>query len=52
MTMATLREKQLLLQSVEDKIRVLQESYDSSLNEKQELGDCHVLFTCIKVKHY
>ncbi|XP_051939159.1 dynein axonemal heavy chain 6 isoform X1 [Hippocampus zosterae] len=37
MTMATLREKQLLLQSVEDKIRVLQESYDSSLNEKQEL---------------
>ncbi|XP_057699654.1 dynein axonemal heavy chain 6 isoform X1 [Corythoichthys intestinalis] len=37
LTMSTLREKQALLQSVEDKIRVLQESYDSSLNEKQEL---------------
>ncbi|XP_037101848.1 dynein heavy chain 6, axonemal [Syngnathus acus] len=36
-TMATLMEKQQLLQSVEDKIRVLQESYDSSLNEKQDL---------------
>nr|XP_057922299.1 dynein axonemal heavy chain 6 isoform X3 [Doryrhamphus excisus] len=36
-TMATLREKQQLLQQVEDKIRVLQENYDSSLNEKQEL---------------
>ncbi|XP_061839882.1 dynein axonemal heavy chain 6 isoform X2 [Nerophis lumbriciformis] len=36
-TMATLREKQQLLQAVEDKIRILQENYDSSLNEKQEL---------------
>ncbi|XP_061765226.1 dynein axonemal heavy chain 6 [Nerophis ophidion] len=36
-TMATLREKQQLLQAVEDKIRILQENYDSNLNEKQEL---------------
>ncbi|XP_047430741.1 dynein axonemal heavy chain 6 [Mugil cephalus] len=36
-TMATLREKQQKLQEVEDKIKVLQEQFDSSENEKQEL---------------
>nr|XP_046259789.1 dynein axonemal heavy chain 6 isoform X2 [Scatophagus argus] len=37
MTMATLREKQQKLQEVEDQIRLLQEQFDSSLNEKEDL---------------
>ncbi|GAA6230347.1 dynein heavy chain 6, axonemal-like [Lates japonicus] len=36
-TMATLREKQQKLQEVEDQIKVLQEQFDSSVNEKEEL---------------
>lgn len=38
MTMATLREKQQKLQEVEDQIKVLQEQFESSENEKEELG--------------
>lgn len=38
MTMATLREKQQKLQEVENQIRLLQEQYDSSVNEKEDLG--------------
>ncbi|XP_028297484.1 dynein heavy chain 6, axonemal-like, partial [Gouania willdenowi] len=36
-TMATLREKQQKLQEVENQIRVLEEQFDSSKNEKEEL---------------
>ena len=38
MTIATLREKQEKLQEVEKQIKVLQEQFDSSVNEKEELG--------------
>lgn len=38
-TMATLREKQQKLQEVEEKIKVLQVQFDSSVNEKEDLGD-------------
>ncbi|XP_069560973.1 dynein axonemal heavy chain 6 [Brachyistius frenatus] len=37
MTMATLKDKQQKLQDVEDQIKVLQEQFDSSVNEKEEL---------------
>ncbi|XP_076584320.1 dynein axonemal heavy chain 6 [Chaetodon auriga] len=37
MTMVTLREKQQKLQEVEDQIKVLQEQFDSSVNEKEDL---------------
>nr|XP_019939373.1 PREDICTED: dynein heavy chain 6, axonemal [Paralichthys olivaceus] len=37
MTMATLKEKQEKLQEVEKQIKVLQEQFDSSVNEKEEL---------------
>ncbi|XP_040003149.1 dynein heavy chain 6, axonemal [Xiphias gladius] len=37
MTMATLREKQQRLQEVENQIKVLQEQFDSSLDEKEDL---------------
>ncbi|KAL7841172.1 hypothetical protein SRHO_G00248630 [Serrasalmus rhombeus] len=37
-TMATLREKQAKLQEVENQIKVLQEQFDSSLAEKEELA--------------
>ncbi|KAI3352270.1 hypothetical protein L3Q82_005249 [Scortum barcoo] len=36
-TMATLREKQQKLQEVENQIKVLQEQFDSSVNEKEDL---------------
>ncbi|TDH16419.1 hypothetical protein EPR50_G00020980 [Perca flavescens] len=36
-TMATLREKQQQLQDVENQIKVLQDKFDSSINEKEEL---------------
>nr|XP_036867942.1 dynein heavy chain 6, axonemal [Manis javanica] len=36
-TMATLREKQALLKQVEDKIQVLQDKFDKSVNEKESL---------------
>ncbi|XP_037621211.1 dynein heavy chain 6, axonemal [Sebastes umbrosus] len=36
-TMATLREKQQKLQDVENQIKVLQEQFDSSINEKEDL---------------
>lgn len=36
--MATLREKQALLKQVEDKIQVLQDKFDKSVNEKESLG--------------
>lgn len=38
MTMATLREKQQKLQEVENQIKVLQEQFDSSVKEKENLG--------------
>jgi len=37
-TMATLREKQQQLQEVESQINVLQEQFDSSIKEKEDLG--------------
>uniref|UniRef100_A0A8C4HR50 Dynein, axonemal, heavy chain 6 n=2 Tax=Dicentrarchus labrax TaxID=13489 RepID=A0A8C4HR50_DICLA len=37
MTMATLREKQQKLQEVENQIKVLEEQFDSSVNEKEDL---------------
>lgn len=37
-TMATLKEKQEKLQEVENQIKALQEQYESSVNEKEELG--------------
>ncbi|XP_070836417.1 dynein axonemal heavy chain 6 [Chaetodon trifascialis] len=37
MTMVTLREKQQKLQEVENQIKVLQEQFDSSVNEKEDL---------------
>lgn len=43
-TMATLREKQQKLQEVEDQIKVLQEQFDSSVNEKEELGESCALY--------
>uniref|UniRef100_A0A3P8PCE0 AAA+ ATPase domain-containing protein n=1 Tax=Astatotilapia calliptera TaxID=8154 RepID=A0A3P8PCE0_ASTCA len=36
-TMATLKEKQKKLQEVENQIKVLQEQFDSSMNEKEDL---------------
>ncbi|TKS69211.1 Dynein heavy chain 6, axonemal [Collichthys lucidus] len=39
MTMATLMEKQQKLQEVENQIKVLQEQFDSSVKEKENLGD-------------
>lgn len=38
-TMATLKEKQKKLQEVENQIKVLQEQFDSSMNEKEDLGE-------------
>lgn len=38
MTLATLREKQQKLKEVENQIELLQEQYNSSVNEKEELG--------------
>lgn len=38
MTLATLREKQQKLLEVENQIKLLQEQYDSSVNEKEDLG--------------
>lgn len=38
MTMATLREKQQKLQEVENQIKLLQEQYDCSMKEKEDLG--------------
>lgn len=38
MTMATLMEKQQKLQEVENQIKVLQEQFDSSVKEKENLG--------------
>lgn len=38
LTMATLRVKQEKLQDMDNQIKVLQEQFDSSLNEKEELG--------------
>lgn len=37
-TLATLREKQQKLKEVENQIELLQEQYNSSVNEKEELG--------------
>lgn len=39
MTMATLREKQQKLQEVEDQIKILQDQFESSINEKEDLGE-------------
>ena len=36
--MATLKEKQQKLQEVENQIKVLQDQFDSSVNEKEDLG--------------
>jgi len=38
MTMTTLREKQQKLQEVENQIKVLEEQFESSITEKEELG--------------
>ncbi|KAA8595375.1 hypothetical protein FQN60_012510 [Etheostoma spectabile] len=38
-TVATLREKQQMLQDVENQIKVLQDKFDSSINEKEKLVD-------------
>lgn len=38
-TMATLREKQEQLQEVENQIQVLQDQFESSVNEKEQLGE-------------
>lgn len=45
MTMATLREKQQKLQEVESQIKVLQEQFESSVTEKQDLGKGVFLYT-------
>lgn len=39
MTMETLREKQEKLQEVENQIKVLQEQFDSSEQEKETVGE-------------
>uniref|UniRef100_A0AAX7V971 Dynein axonemal heavy chain 3 n=1 Tax=Astatotilapia calliptera TaxID=8154 RepID=A0AAX7V971_ASTCA len=49
-TMATLKEKQKKLQEVENQIKVLQEQFDSSTNEKEDLGEscakkCNIKYT-------
>ena len=44
MTMVTLREKQERLQEVENQIQVLQEQFDNSLNEKEDLGEGCTLY--------
>lgn len=41
--MATLREKQQKLQEVENQIKVLQEQFDTSENEKEDLGKANAL---------
>lgn len=45
-TMATLKEKQKKLQEVESQIKVLQEQFDSSMNEKEDLGESHAELSC------
>lgn len=40
-TMATLREKQQQLQEVENQIKVLQDQFDSSVKEKEGLGEIY-----------
>uniref|UniRef100_A0A8D3CE91 Dynein, axonemal, heavy chain 6 n=1 Tax=Scophthalmus maximus TaxID=52904 RepID=A0A8D3CE91_SCOMX len=42
-TMATLREKQEKLQAVENQIKILQEQFDSSINEKEDLGEVNTM---------
>ncbi|KAM9363597.1 dynein axonemal heavy chain 6 [Symphorus nematophorus] len=42
-TMATLREKQQKLQEVENQIKVLQDQFDNSLDEKEELANTMAL---------
>lgn len=39
MTMATLMEKQQKLQEVENQIKILQDQFESSINEKEDLGE-------------
>lgn len=39
--MSTLREKQAKLQEVENQIKVLQDHFDSSVDEKETLGEGH-----------
>lgn len=46
--MATLKEKQEKLQEVENQIRELQEQYESSVNEKEELGKDMFPLPCFK----
>lgn len=43
-TMATLREKQKKLQEVDNQIRVLKEQFDSSIKEKEDLGEGCALY--------
>lgn len=43
-TMATLKEKQQKLQDVENQINILQEKFDSSIKEKEDLGDSRDLY--------
>ncbi len=52
-TMATLREKQQKLQEVEDQIRDLQEQFDNSQYEKEDLGNgCYLFINLIWVLVY
>lgn len=44
MTLATLKEKQQKLQEVENQIKLLQEQYESSVQEKEDLGKGVIYF--------
>lgn len=48
MTMATLREKQQKLQEVENQIKVLQEQFDRSVAEKEDLGKGVLVYSHFK----
>lgn len=48
-TMATLKEKQEKLQEVENQIKELQDQYESSVNEKEELGKDMFPIPCFKL---
>ena len=44
MTLATLKEKQQKLKEVESQIKLLQEQYESSVQEKEDLGKGVIYF--------
>lgn len=59
-TMETLRKKQEKLQEVENEISILEEQFDNSLNEKENLGEICImymlpiksLYLCVKLYIY